>query len=69
METILINPEFFGPGFFGSSTSGRCLEGKTLAMFRDSEGTLWVAFELADMNEVYVISTASRFFTNPRDQR
>lgn len=57
METILIDPEFFGPDH-----SGPYLEAKALAMFRDSEGTLWAAFELADMDGVYVVSTASRFF-------
>lgn len=57
METILIDPEFFGAGH-----SGPYIEAKVLATFRDSEGTLWVAFELTETDGVYVISTASRFF-------
>jgi hypothetical protein len=52
----------FESEFYGREHSGTTLEGKTLAIFRNSEGDLYCAFEDPEIHGVHVISLGSNFF-------
>lgn len=56
-DHILLDSEYFGP-----CSRGERLSARVIAIFRDSTGDQWCAFELADMTGVYNIHLGSRFF-------
>jgi hypothetical protein len=59
MDYVIVADEFFSATLY---EPGLLRWGTVLSTFRDSEGTQWIAFELAELHGVFVISTASTFF-------
>ena len=55
---ILIRAEFFGP----AESNDELLVAPILSAFFDLEGTMWFAFEIAEIAGVHCIPEASRFF-------
>jgi hypothetical protein len=60
-EIVEFESEFFG------EPSG-VIYGKVLAIFRDSEGSQWAAFECEDMLGVHLIPLCSRFLKGLREE-
>jgi|KBSSwiStaDraftv2_1062776.scaffolds.fasta_scaffold00380_50 hypothetical protein len=50
--------------FFGREHKGAPLVGQLLAMFRDTHGHEWFAFELPDVWGIHVIPADSRFLVS-----
>ena len=48
--------------FFGKESAGEVLEGKVIAILRDSLGDQYCIFEMADMAGLNVIHLGSTFF-------
>lgn len=48
--------------FFGTRYAGEVLVGKVCVIFRDSTGDQYCAFEMADMEGIYVMHLGSNFF-------